>query len=88
MQRCFIVEQKNDSGLLFENHFIIWLYAETKDFRNEFRMSSRNGTVGQAFCEPYSFVPPHSVGVLVTLHHVSTVAVSRSLQEAMLLTPR
>ena len=73
MQRCFVVEQKNDSDLLFENYFIIWLYAETKDFRNEFRASSSNGAVRQAFCKPYGFVPPCSVGALVTLHHVGTV---------------
>ena len=38
-------------------------------------MSSRNGAVHvrQAFCEPYGFVPPRSVGALVTLHHVGTV---------------
>ena len=27
----------------------------------------------QAFCEQYGFVPPRSVGALVTLHHVGTV---------------
>ena len=57
----------------FENYFIICLYAETKDFHNEFRAFSCNGAVRQAFCEPYSFVPPHSVGALVTLHHVGIV---------------
>ena len=36
-------------------------------------MSSRNGAVRQAFCRPYSFVPPCTVGTLVTLHHVGTV---------------
>ena len=52
---------------------IIWLYAETKDFRDEFRASRHNGAVRQAFCEPYRFVPPCSVGALVTLPHVGTV---------------
>ena len=65
----------------FENYFIIWLYSETKDFRNEFRASSRNGAVRQAFCEPYGFVPPCSVGALVTLHHVGTVHI-RFVNEA------
>ena len=58
---------------LIENYFIIWLYAETKDFRNKFRASSHNGAIRQAFCEPYGFVPPRSVGALVTLPHVDTV---------------
>ena len=64
---------KNDSDLLNENCFIIWLYAETKDFCNEFRTLSRIGVIRQAFCELYGFVPLCSVGALVTLHHVSTV---------------
>ena len=63
---------------MIQNSFLkiilsIWLYAETKDFRNEFRASSRNEAVRQAFCEPYGFVPPGSVGALVTLCHVGTV---------------
>ena len=58
---------------LLKISFIIWLYAEIKDFRNEFRASSRNGAVRQAFCEPYGFVPPCSMGALVTLPHVGTV---------------
>ena len=56
-----------------ENYFITWLYAETKDFRNEFCMSSHNGAIRQAFCKPYGFVPPCSLGALVTLPHVGTV---------------
>ena len=64
---------KNDSDLLIENYFIIWLYAETKDFRNEFSAWSRFRAVRQAFCEPYGFVLPRSVGALVTLPYVSNV---------------
>ena len=36
-------------------------------------MNFAHGAAMQAFCEPYGFVPPSSVGALVTLHHVSTV---------------
>ena len=68
--RCWT---KNDSDFLIEDYFIIWLYAETKDFCNEFHALSRIGAVRQAFCEAYGFVPPCSVGAIVTLHHVSTV---------------
>ena len=37
-------------------------------------MWSHIGAVTQAFCKPYSFVPPRSVGALVTLHYVGTVS--------------
>ena len=59
--------------LLIENYLIIWLYVETKDSHNEFCAWSHNGALRQAFCDPYCFVPPCSVGALVTLHYVGTV---------------
>ena len=34
------------------------------------------GAVRQAFCKPSGFVPPCSMGALVTLHYVGTVAVA------------
>ena len=52
-------------------------FAETKDFCNEFHASSCSRAVRQAFCEPYGFVPPCSVGALVTLPHVGTVHVCK-----------
>ena len=64
--------------LLIENYLSIWLYTETKDFHNEFRVWSHNGSIRQAFCEPYGFVPPYSVGALVTLHYVGTVFISHA----------
>ena len=36
-------------------------------------MNFARGSVRQAFCEPYGFVPPCSVGALVTLPYVGTV---------------
>ena len=52
-------------------------YAETKDSRSEFRTWSHIGAARQAFCESYSFVPPRSVGALVTLHYVGTVSLTK-----------
>ena len=73
MQRCFVVEQKMIQIFLLEIILLFAFMQKKKDFRNEFRASSRNGAVRQAFCEPYGFVPPRSVGASVTLHHVGTV---------------
>ena len=75
MQRCFVVEQKMIQISLLK---IILSFG----FMQEPKISVMNfarRAVRQAFCEPYGFVPPCSVGALVTLHHVNTVAVVQIL---------
>ena len=69
MRRCFVVEQKMIQITLLK---IILSFG----FMQKQKISIMNfarRAVRQAFCEPYGFVPPRSMGALVTLHHVGTV---------------
>ena len=58
--------------LLIENYLIIWLYAETKDSRVDSRVEPQWGRKAGTL-QPYGFVPPRSVGALITLHYVGAV---------------